>query len=141
MTIPAITDARTVTAGSVSLRPSNEGFAQIGHRFANQIIEDVRKARKDSDTLLLVELIKIAGELRIARPDLLARLLVAIEQSEPIMFPDAPPPITIGVVLEAISRVCPGASVDQDNDGQLIIYTDMRVPSEDNAPLVPFEVV
>ena len=39
-------------------------------------------------------------------------------------------------VLNAILKVAPNATVDQDMDGQLVIYTDLKVTSDDS--LVPF---
>ena len=37
-----------------------------------------------------------------------------------------------------VLRVFPNATFDQDNDGQVIIYTDTRLDSKDN--LVEFEL-
>lgn len=73
---------------TTDITPSPIGFAQIGARFANQIIEDIRKARKEPDTALLVELVKIASHLtRTGNDRLLAALIVSIEQGgDPITY-------------------------------------------------------
>jgi len=40
-------------------------------------------------------------------------------------------------MYRAILEIFPGAQCEEDNDGQLVIYTDMRV-DEDNQ-VIPFE--
>lgn len=72
-------------ASTIDTTPSNAGFAQIAARFAAQIIEDVRKPRRVADSALLVEIIKVAGLLaRTGDDKTLARLIVAVEQDEPV---------------------------------------------------------
>ena len=71
----------------IDITPTPEGYARIGHRFAAQIIGDIRLRRQADDRALLVEVMKVAGMLAQSNPTILARLLVAIEQDERLVLP------------------------------------------------------
>lgn len=45
--------------------------------------------------------------------------------------------MTLNEMLNIIRQVLPNASVGEDNDGQVVIYTDKRLDSQEN--LVPIE--
>jgi hypothetical protein len=66
--------------GFINIAPSDEAFAVIAARFADQIITDVRKARKVDDAILLIEVIKVVALLgRNGRGDLLRSLIAGID--------------------------------------------------------------
>ena len=66
----------------ISLEPTIEGYARIARKFSEVILDDVRKARKADDRALLVQIVKIAGKLRVDDPEVMARFIVALEQNE-----------------------------------------------------------
>jgi hypothetical protein len=45
--------------------------------------------------------------------------------------------MTLNEMLNIIRQALPNASVGEDNDGQVVIYTDKRLDSQEN--LVPIE--
>lgn len=74
--------ANGADSGVINLEPDNEGYARIARRFSEQILDDVRTKRRTDDRALLVQIVKISGLLREKDPDVLARLIVALEQNE-----------------------------------------------------------
>lgn len=44
--------------------------------------------------------------------------------------------MTYAQLVDAISTILPNATFDEDNDGQLIIYTDMKQVGKDDEELV-----
>ena len=69
---------------TIDLTPTSEGYAVMARQFSESILGDVRKARTNDDRALLVQIMKIAGQLRVDDPNTLARLLVALEQNESV---------------------------------------------------------
>ena len=54
------------------------------------------------------------------------------------------PPTNFGELVKLLAVFLPGATVEEDNIGQLVIYTDLKLvyspgDAADDAPLVPFE--
>lgn len=74
-------------ADTINIEPDTEGYARIARRLSEQVLEDVGSRRRQADRGLLVQIVKIAGKLRVDDPSVLARLIVALEQNEsaPIM--------------------------------------------------------
>lgn len=69
-------------ADTINLEPDAEGYARIARRLSEQVLEDVKSKRQQADRGLLVQIVKIAGKLRVDDPSVLARLIVALEQNE-----------------------------------------------------------
>lgn len=66
----------------IDLTPTDEGYGRIARRMSEDILADVKQSRKSADRALLVQLVKIAGHLRVNDPRVMARLIVALEQNE-----------------------------------------------------------
>ena len=61
-------------AGTINLRPTDEGFAVIAGRFATQIILDVSNKRRESDRVLMDSLIETVAYLAQTDPKLVQQL-------------------------------------------------------------------
>lgn len=48
-------------------------------------------------------------------------------------------PKTMGELLDSILPILPNAQIEEDNDGQLIIYTGLVEVNADTGHLAPFE--
>ena len=69
---------------TINIEPDAEGYAKIARRFSEQILDDVKSIKRQrADRDLLVQIVKIAGKLRVDDPSVMARLIVALEQNEP----------------------------------------------------------
>jgi len=55
-------------AGTINLRPTDEGFARIAERFATSILFDLPQKRREDSRHLLDSMIEIVAYLAIADP-------------------------------------------------------------------------
>jgi hypothetical protein len=70
----------------IDLTPTTEGYRNIAHRLAAQILSDIRKARTEDDRAILDSLIEIVAYLAVTEPGQIKALRAAIS-SEPIHSP------------------------------------------------------